>query len=231
MANKEIRHAKKCFYKKQIEEASADQRATWKILNDLMGKQSDSIMVSELRTDSATLTRPEEIADFLNCHFTTMGPRLASEIPSDQINKKPEDYLTKHSASFQFKNISPSKVLKLLSSVKIAKATGLDKISNKILKLAAPVIYKSLTDLLTFPSPRVNFLAIGRLQRSVRPLNPARNAMPITIDLYRFYQALLVFLKEFSSNKFTVTLVIINCFILANPGSGRSTQPCLPYLT
>ena len=149
LANKEIRHAKKCFYKKQIEEASGDQRATWKILNDLMGKQSDSIMVSELRTDSATLTRPEEIADFLNCHFTTMGPRLASEIPSDQ-NKKPEDYLTKHSASFQFKNISPSKVLKLLSSVKIAKATGLDKISNKILKLAAPVIYKSLTDLFNF---------------------------------------------------------------------------------
>ena len=81
LANKEIRHAKKCFYKKQIEEASGDQRSTWKILNDLMGKQSDSIMVSELRTDSATLTRSEEIADFLNCHFTTMGPRLASEIP------------------------------------------------------------------------------------------------------------------------------------------------------
>ena len=43
-----------------------------------------------------------------------------------------------------------SKVLKFLRSVKIAKATGLDKISNKILKLAAPVIYKSLTDLFNF---------------------------------------------------------------------------------
>ena len=93
-ANKEIGHAKK---------ASCDQRATWKILNDLMGKQSDSIMFSELRADSAIPTRPEEIADFLNCHLTTMGPRLTYEIPSDQINKKPEDYLTKYSASFQFK--------------------------------------------------------------------------------------------------------------------------------
>ena len=98
---------KKCLYKKQIEEASEDQRAAWKILNDLIGKQSDIIMVSELRTDSATLTRPEEIVDFLNCHFTTMGPRLASEIPSDQINKKPEDYLTKHSASFSLKISAP----------------------------------------------------------------------------------------------------------------------------
>ena len=45
-----------------------------------MGKQSDSIMVSELKTDSAIQTKPEEIADFLNFHFMAIGPRLASEI-------------------------------------------------------------------------------------------------------------------------------------------------------
>ena len=38
-------------------------------------------------------------------------------------------------------------MLKLLNGVKINKATGIDKISNRILKLAAPVIYKNLTDL------------------------------------------------------------------------------------
>ena len=50
-------------------------------------------MVSELKTDSATLTKPEEIADCLNSHFTAIGPRLASEIPSDHIGYKPEDLL------------------------------------------------------------------------------------------------------------------------------------------
>ena len=38
-------------------------------------------------------------------------------------------------------------MLKLLNGVKINKATGIDKISNRILNMAAPVIYKNLTDL------------------------------------------------------------------------------------
>ncbi len=36
---------------------------------------------------------------------------------------------------------------------------------------------------------------------------------------------ILITHSEFYSNKFTATFVIINCFILANWGSGRSTQP------
>ena len=55
-----------------------------------MGKQFDNILVSELKT---TLTRPEEIADFLNCHFRTIG-LTCLEIPSDQINKKKKQMIT-----------------------------------------------------------------------------------------------------------------------------------------
>ena len=43
--------------------------------------------------------------------------------------------------------VEASSVVKLLNGVKINKATGIDKISNRILKMAAPVIYKNLTDL------------------------------------------------------------------------------------
>lgn len=59
----------------------------------------------------------------LNSHFTAIVPRLPSEIPSDHIDHKPEDFLTKCSERFQVKKINPSKVLKLLKSVKIVKAT------------------------------------------------------------------------------------------------------------
>ena len=38
-------------------------------------------------------------------------------------------------------------MLKLLNWAKIAKATGIDKMSNRILKIAAPSIYESLTDI------------------------------------------------------------------------------------
>ena len=78
-----------------------------------------------------------------------------------------EDYLKREPSSFEFAEIEPSRVLKLLSKLDVTKATGLDQISNKVLKrgdgelyvtparaaaketikLAAPVIYKQLTEL------------------------------------------------------------------------------------
>ena len=58
-----------------------------------------------------------------------------------------EDYLKREPSSFEFAEIEPSRVLKLLSKLDVTKATGLDQISNKVLKQAAPVIYKQLTEL------------------------------------------------------------------------------------
>ena len=39
LVNKEIRLAKKRFYQSCINEASCDQKATWKVLNNLLGKK------------------------------------------------------------------------------------------------------------------------------------------------------------------------------------------------
>ena len=49
--------------------------------------------------------------------------------------------------SFHLKKVEPSRALKLLNGVNARKATGIDKISNRILKIAAPIIYGSLTDI------------------------------------------------------------------------------------
>jgi len=49
--------------------------------------------------------------------------------------------------NFHLKKVEPSRVLKLLNGVNVRKATGIDKIANIILKIAAPVIYGSLTNI------------------------------------------------------------------------------------
>ena len=41
--------------------------------------------------------------------------------------------------------VTPSQVKKSLQKVNVSKATGLDNISNRILKIAAPVIHQQLT--------------------------------------------------------------------------------------
>ena len=53
-------------------------------------------------------------------------------------------YLKQEPFSFEFAEIESSRVLKLLYKLDVTKATGLDQISNKVLKQAAPVIYEQL---------------------------------------------------------------------------------------
>ena len=89
----------------------------------------------------------EHIANHLNVHFTEIGPRLAKNLPVSTTNA--EGYLKREPSSFEFVEIESSRVLKLLSKLDVTKATGLDQISNRVLKLAAPVIYKQLTEIIS----------------------------------------------------------------------------------
>ena len=66
LCNKEIRLAKKRFYQSRINEASGDQKATWKVLNDLLGKKLCATKINELKSDcGVTITNPEDIADYM----------------------------------------------------------------------------------------------------------------------------------------------------------------------
>ena len=118
------------------------------MLNDLLGKKSCATKINELKSDcGVTITNPEDIADYMNKHFAAISPNLASKIQVNEDNITPSEFLTKTDSSFKLKKVEASSMLKLLNGVKINKATGIDKISNRILNMAAPVIYKNLTDL------------------------------------------------------------------------------------
>ena len=110
-----------------------------------MCKKSKSTEITQLNpTSSDPITGAEQIANSLNMHFTQIGPKLSSEIPS-LPNTNFKDYIRKADSAFCFNKILPGQVLKLLKGCNIKKAVGIDNISNKILKIAGPFIYESLT--------------------------------------------------------------------------------------
>ena len=86
----------------------------------------------------------EHCYNHLNEHFAQIGPNLALSVPT--VITDPKQYLNKANSSFVIKEVTPSKVKKLLGKVDISKVTGLDNISNRILKIAAPIIYQYFTD-------------------------------------------------------------------------------------
>ena len=85
--NYSIRCAKSVYYRHKLNEKLGDQKTTWKVLNDLMGKKSAVTEVNEILTSTnTTLRNAEQIANHFNVHFTEIGPRLAANLPVSATN-------------------------------------------------------------------------------------------------------------------------------------------------
>ena len=110
------------------------------------------------------LTKPNDIAEGFNTFFSNIGPYLAKEIGTAECHFK--DYLDKTNSEFTaFQSITVNRVCQLLCELPRSKATGLDTILGKIIKLAAPIISDSLTYIFNQEIiPYARFRTSGRLQ-------------------------------------------------------------------
>ena len=101
-------------------------------------------MVNELKLGENNLTSPKDIAEGFNDYFSNIGPDLASKIDTSNYNF--ETYVDNAKSEFTvFQPVTVSHVYHLLNGLSSNKATGVDKISCKIIKTTAPVISDSLT--------------------------------------------------------------------------------------
>ena len=99
--------------------------------------------MSQVKTGNQVFTSPGDIAEAFNNHFTNIGQSVAQEIHSLEVD--PLAFINPVNGVFSFQRINIKKVIKLLKAIDVGKVTGLDKISNRLLKIAADVIAPSLT--------------------------------------------------------------------------------------
>ena len=100
-----------------------------------------------MKCNDKTFTNPNQICEVFNELFASIGPKLAEEIPTNVTgHSRHLDYLTiqNHEHSFQFQETNTSAVFSLLSKLYKSKATGLDRISAKLLRVCPDLIAESL---------------------------------------------------------------------------------------
>ena len=108
-----------------------------------MGKKSKTAhlhlpgtQINDLKTEnSGLLSDPEKIAECLNIHFTNVGPKLASDIPTVECDVNSVDSQQRVKSTFGRNEVTTSDLIKKLQEVNVAKATGHDNIPNKISKI------------------------------------------------------------------------------------------------
>ena len=116
-----------------------------KLLNNLTSRRQNNQIVKDVKVYGISICNSNEISTF---HFSTIGPRLAREIPltSDEESIYLENSAENHN-KFCFRPATTSDVFTLLNRMSKTKAIGLDNISVRLIRECADIISGPLSDL------------------------------------------------------------------------------------
>ena len=115
------------------------------VVPEILHKISGTTTISELKDGDTIVKGQNQIAEKLNEHFVSIGPKLASKLEA-----KPDDdpikYLhpTDSNQKFSFKLMSEESMLRSLKMLKSGKAPGPDGVPTNLVKDAATFIAKPL---------------------------------------------------------------------------------------
>ena len=142
--NNAIKKAKRAYFTENLDLHRGDMKKTWKLINDLSSRSAfKPKRISEVIVNEQVVTSPADMAEAFNNYFSNVGKNLADEIPLAQY--EPGVYLNPTDTRFSLKLPTVDKVYNLLRTIDEKKSVGLDKIPNKLLKMAANVVAPSLT--------------------------------------------------------------------------------------
>ena len=145
-ANSAMRFAKKDYYAEKFSNNNRNPKAAWKTINDILGRSKKQDEIQEVKLPGKTVISTEELVDVFNEHFLNTGPNLA-EIIQTENDGIFQDFINKQDPEYSFQPVSITMVYKLINNLSTSKASGVHKISAKVLRAAASAITPSLADI------------------------------------------------------------------------------------
>ena len=143
--NNKIKQAKTDYFSKSCTEFKDNPRKLWKTINEITSRKAKNNHVKPVDINNETISEPAKLAEAFNVFFSEIGENLGKNFENLNDNIDFCDYLDPTEKRFTIKSTTTSKVFHLLSKLSETKATGLDNISSKLLKISASVISASIT--------------------------------------------------------------------------------------
>ena len=159
-----IRTAKSKMYKTKIEKGKDDPRTIWKIFKEYGAsrKTATNEIINGLKENDQLISDDKEMANVFNQYFVNVAAQLKGPIEKSDFKHITEFVNSKvpNNTSFSIPAINSSFVQNFLKSLDVSKATGLDCIGPKILKIAPDILCPSISYLVNksltsgiFPQP------------------------------------------------------------------------------
>ena len=123
--NTEIKAAKELFYNNKFTETNGDPRKTWQIIHDLTSRKAANLSIREINLNGTSISEPSDLSNAFNDHFSSIGPKLANDIPlsnnNDHCHRK---YVKGINNRFEFRPTDSGQVLTLLNKLNKSKGAG-----------------------------------------------------------------------------------------------------------
>ena len=142
--NKLRRAAKQMYFNNQFTKYTRNCKQTWSVIREIIGSKKEKDQLPDFfRDNNDIITNYMDIANGFNNFFSQVGPKLASDIEQSDIPF--DSFLSDDNpVDFKFSRISETDILKICRQLRPKLSSGVDFISNKLLKHIAPIIITPL---------------------------------------------------------------------------------------
>jgi hypothetical protein len=148
----------------------------------------DKLKIKNLKIDGREVDDKTEMAEQFNTYFSTVAEKIRrhlSTVPFDlfKLVNFVKSRKNDQEVNFSVPVITISQVIKTIMKINPHKASGIDKISARLLRIAAPIIAPSIT---LCRSLQASFLRVGK-QPWLHPYTrKVLNVTRVTIARFRF---------------------------------------------
>ena len=126
IVNREIDKAKKDYFMHKISGAKNDVKATWKVLNSALGRQSKTTSFQQLRVKDTIYSQPETISEQMNQYFCNVANEILKDSEgyssSSELFESTLKKIPKPNKVFKFRRITPKDVVDHVSKLKTSRS-------------------------------------------------------------------------------------------------------------
>ena len=148
-----LRKAKSGFFKRKLDDYRHDPKTFWKLMKKIIPSKNRTTRIDKLVVDGLHIVDPKSISDSLNIHFTSVATDLLSDrtptsMPTTINLDSHWDTSQSLPATFHFRPTTDVEISNMLINLNPNKATGIDNIPAKILKISSNCISQSLSSII-----------------------------------------------------------------------------------
>ena len=129
-----IKIAKSAYYQASFSKYKNDIKGTWSVIKEVLNKTQNTLDYPDsFKFDGCVITDKINIANQFNTYFSSIGTKLASQIPGDK-GKSFKDYLNSpvNNVNFKFKLIDIKNTVNIIDGLKTKSSCGHDGLSVKM---------------------------------------------------------------------------------------------------